>query len=157
MRTLLAVVIVFLATAASAGDEWQSPSLIHGSSLESTDPPYRMVGVRRQSEGCTAWVVADEALVHKQGSVNRIILSVRKNIDAGPLRSCALRIHFYRAVHPTPRDPSFRITEQLGTYDGVENKTYFSGDEIHYGGWVHGPRDLQAMQPNTSLERTRGR
>ena len=82
--------------------------------------------------------------------MNRIILGVRKSIDAGQLRNCALRINFYRAVHQAPRDPSFRITEELGTYDGVENKTYFLGDVMHYGGWVHGPASLKPMQPNTS-------
>jgi hypothetical protein len=155
VRTRVAFALLVLTSSASAGDEWQSPSLAPRSSHESTEPPYRLVGVERHERGCIAWVVADESLVHHQRSVNRIILSVRKYIESQSPTGGPLTIQFYRSVHSTPREPSFRITEQLGTYDGGQNKTFFLGDDRHYGSWVLGPTVLASMQPNKSLKRTR--
>ena len=139
MRTKVLMTSVFLASAALAGDEWQSPALSPNSSYVSTVPAYRLVGVERIEKDCTAWVVADEVLVHQQRTVNRIVASVRNQLNLQNSSGCALRIHFYRAVHAKPRDPSFRITEQLGAYDSRDNKTMFLGDNEHYGMWAYGP------------------
>ncbi|MEO8018262.1 MAG: hypothetical protein ABI769_10640 [Pseudomonadota bacterium] len=131
--------MLLLAPITSAGDLWQSPTLDSNSSYDSKNPAYRLVGVESGQQKCVAWVVADETVVHHQRSVNRIIRSVAAHLGAGTPANCDLIIHFYRASHPEPRDPSFEITEELGTYYGRDNKTRFMGDSSHYGGWAHGP------------------
>ncbi len=128
-----------------AGDEWQSPQLLPNTAQLSNDPPYQLVGTELRQGGCVAWVVAAEPQVHRQRTVNvivrRVLAEVGKQVPAG----CDnLRIHFYRAAHEKPSNPSFRITEQLGTYDRATNRITFDGDNEHYGRWVEGPAPAAA-------------
>jgi hypothetical protein len=148
MRALLIILSAVSASAVLAGDEWQSPRLIPDSSLHSLDPPYRLTGIERRDDACSAWVVADESVVHQKRTVNVVIQGVLAGVARKLPEGCGkVQIHFYSAVHQEPRDPSFRITEGLGTYDRATNKTTFTGDDRHYGSWVAGPRLPPAAPP----------
>jgi len=153
MRAVPALVLLATATSATAGDEFQLPVLRPGSSYDSADPPYQMVGVEERDGLCRAWVVADADSALHQRSVNRIIARIYAR--ASPTQSCPnlLGVNFYSSVRSEPTFPAFRITDELGSYDWAANKTYFLGTEKTYGGWAYGPVRASALRSNYRLER----
>lgn len=139
---------ILVSAPAFAGDEWQSPQLLKGSLHSSRIPQFLMVGTELRDDRCVAWVVADEPLVHDAFSVNFMVNEVSKQVARQVPQGCAdLHIHFYRSVHDQPKNPSFRITEQLGTYTRSTNRTTFLGDDPHYGSWAEGPAIKPANMP----------
>ena len=139
MRSLFALIVLATSGLASAGDEFQTPELVPGSSYESSDPRYRLIGIEDGADTCAAWVVAESRAVFSQREVNKIIASVYGRVPHMKSERCPSMIYFYSWVGDMPQYPSFRITDNLGTYVREDNKTYFLGGAKTYGSWVHGP------------------
>lgn len=137
---LASTILVLWSGGARAGDEFQSPTLLPDSGHISRDPLYQMAGIELHGDVCVAWVVADEPDVHRQHRVNIIIQEVLVQVAKQRPSGCAnVNIHFYSFAHNKPRDPSFRITDHLGSYDNASNRITFLGDDKHHGSWAEGP------------------
>lgn len=139
MNRFLAVLMLFVASWAAAGDEFQFPHLRPGSYFKASSPAYEVIGIENNDGSPRLWVVASPDVVLTQRGVNGIILSIERHMADELGTQSSWDIRFYSSVRDKPQFPAFRITDELAVYDRRENKTYFLSGKQTYGGWAHGP------------------
>lgn len=135
MIRYVAVLLTLLAPIAWAGDEFLTPVMRAGSSYESSDPKYRVVGIEDSGTDHTLFVVARPLDVLTQKRLNLIISDIqRRNLGF-------TAIWFFSSVQDKPRFPAFATYDNLGAYQPTDNKTYYGvAAKNLYGAWAYGPK-----------------